>query len=139
MLPHRYPYLMLDRVLELEPGRARGYKNVSANEPHFRGHFPGNPVMPGVLTIESLFQLAWILYAEHGQPRLVAVDRLKFRRQVKPGDRLDLEIQETEADGGLRKVKVVARVEDQVASEGILTLQVGGSWSSAGNARSTAL
>lgn len=116
---------MLDRVLEVEPGRARGYKNVSANEPHFRGHFPGNPVMPGVLTIESLLQLAWILYAEQGQPRLEGVDRLKFRRQVKPGDRLDLEVVETAAEGDVRKLKVVARVEDQVASEGILTVRVG--------------
>lgn len=115
---------MLDRVLELEPGRARGYKNVSANEPHFRGHFPGNPVMPGVLTIESLLQLAWVLYAEQGQPRLEGVDRLKFRRQVKPGDRLDLEIVETAAEGEVRKLKVVARVEDQVASEGLLTLRL---------------
>lgn len=115
---------MLDRVLELEPGRARGYKNVSSNEPHFRGHFPGNPVMPGVLTIESLLQLAWVLYAGQGALRLAGVDRLKFRRQVKPGDRLDLEVLETEAEGDLRKLKVVAKVEDQVASEGLLTVRL---------------
>lgn len=121
-MPHRYPYLLLDRVLELDSGRVLGYKNVSANEPHFRGHFPGNPVMPGVLTLEGLLQLAWILYEGQGRPRLVGVDRLRFRKQVKPGDRLDLEVVEVEADGDVRKLKATARVEGKVASEGTLTV-----------------
>ena len=114
----------MDRVLELGEGRARGFKNVSVNEPHFRGHFPGNPVMPGVLTIEALQQLAWLLYHGQGRPRLEGVDRLKFRRRVLPGDRLDLEVQEVEADGPLRKVRAVAQVEGQVVSEGLLTLRL---------------
>ena len=121
-LPHRYPCLLLDRVSELDTGRAVGYKNVSANEPHFRGHFPGNPVMPGVLTLEGLVQLAWLLYGREG--RLVAVDRLKFRLQVKPGDRLDLEVVEVEADGDLRKLKATARVDGRTASEGLLTIRL---------------
>lgn len=117
----------MDRVLELGEGRARGFKNVSVNEPHFRGHFPGNPVMPGVLTIEALQQLAWLLYHGQGTPRLEGVDRLKFRRRVLPGDRLDLEVQEVESDGPLRKVRAVAQVEGQVVSEGLLTLRLEGS------------
>jgi len=121
-LPHRPPFLLLDRVLGVEPGRAWGYKNITMNEPQFRGHFPGNPVLPGVLTIESLLQLTWILYSGLGSPRLAGIDRLKFRRQVKPGDRLDLEVQEVEIDGEYRRVRVRAQVDGQVASEGILTL-----------------
>ncbi len=121
-VPHRPPFLLLDRVLGVEDGRAWGYKNITMNEPQFRGHFPGNPVLPGVMTIESLLQLSWVLYHGRGRPRLVGVDRLKFRRQVKPGDRLDLEVQELEAEGEIRKLRAVAQVDGQVASEGVLTI-----------------
>jgi len=121
-LPHRPPLLLLDRVLGVEEGRAWGYKNITMNEPQFRGHFPGNPVLPGVLTIESLLQLTWFLYFGQGSPRLVGIDRLKFRRQVKPGDRLDLDVQEIEADGEQRRVRARAQVDGQIASEGVLTL-----------------
>ncbi len=121
-MPHRFPMLLLDRVLGVEGGRVWGYKNITMNEPQFRGHFPGNPVLPGVMSIEALLQLSWILYQAQGQPRLVAVDRLKFRRQVKPGDRLDLEVQEFEAEGDIRRLRAVARVEGQVSCEGILTV-----------------
>jgi len=79
-VPHRFPMLLLDRVLGIEEGRAWGYKNITMNEPQFRGHFPGNPVLPGVMSIEALLQLTWILYRTQGHPRLVGVDRLKFRR-----------------------------------------------------------
>ena len=121
-LPHRAPCLLLDRVLGVEGGRAWGYKNITMNEPQFRGHFPGNPVLPGVMTIEALLQLSWVLYHGQGRPRLVGVDRLKFRRQVKPGDRLDLEVQELETQGEIRKLRAVAQVDGQVASEGVLTV-----------------
>ena len=121
-LPHRPPFLLLDRVLGVEADRAWGYKNITMNEPQFRGHFPGNPVLPGVLTIESLLQLTWILYFNQGRPRLAGIDRLKFRRQVKPGDRLDLEGQEIESDGEYRRVRVRTQVDGQVASEGVLIL-----------------
>lgn len=80
--------------------------------------------MPGVLTVEALLQLAWILYGGEGRLRLVGVDRLKFRRQVKPGDRLDLEVQEVESEGAARRVRAVAQVDGQVASEGILCLEL---------------
>src|ERR1700731_3651973 len=89
ILPHRYPLLLIDRITELEPMvRARGYKNVTANEPMFTGHFPGNPLFPGVYMIEAL--------AEPGDmarkvPYLAAIEKAKFRRPVVPGDRLDME------------------------------------------------
>ncbi|MBA2238984.1 MAG: 3-hydroxyacyl-ACP dehydratase FabZ [Lysobacter sp.] len=108
LLPHRYPFLLVDRVIELEPNkRVRAYKNVTANEHFFQGHFPGRPVMPGVLVIEALAQAGGLLTrlsqlasaAENGAEAegdklyyLVKVDCAKFTRMVVPGDRLDLEV-----------------------------------------------
>ncbi len=92
ILPHRYPLLLVDRILELEAGvRARGYKNVTNNEPMFTGHFPGNPVLPGVYMIEALAQLGGCVVLEPGEfsrkiPYLAGIDRAKFRRPVIPGD-----------------------------------------------------
>ena len=97
ILPHRYPMLLIDRILELEPMTyARGYKNITANEPMFTGHFPGNPVLPGVYMIEALAQLGGTTVLEPGDMArklvyLVGVDKVKFRRPVIPGDRLDME------------------------------------------------
>lgn len=124
---------MLDRVLELGDGRASGFKNVTCNEPHFRGHFPGDPVMPGVLTLEGLFQLTQVLYLHEarerglsqGLARLLGVDRMKFRLRVRPGDRLDLEVTEVAREGGGRTVRAEARVEGRVASEALLRVEVG--------------
>jgi 3-hydroxyacyl-[acyl-carrier-protein] dehydratase len=98
ILPHRYPMLLVDRILELEPGsRARGFKNVTANEPMFTGHFPGNPVLPGVYIIEAMAQLGGAVVLEPGEfsrrvPYLAGVDKCKFRRPVVPGDRLMMEV-----------------------------------------------
>jgi 3-hydroxyacyl-[acyl-carrier-protein] dehydratase len=100
MLPHRYPFLLVDRVLELEPGkRVRALKNVSFNEPFFQGHFPGNPVMPGVLVIEAMAQAGGLLTqlsagADGGDRHfyLVKVDNARFSRMVVPGDQLILEV-----------------------------------------------
>ena len=98
ILPHRYPFLLIDRILELEPGvRARGYKNITFNEPQFTGHFPGNPLFPGVYMIEAMAQLGGAVVLEPGEfsrkiPYLAGIDKAKFRRPVVPGDRLDMEV-----------------------------------------------
>ncbi|MBS3896895.1 3-hydroxyacyl-ACP dehydratase FabZ [Silanimonas sp.] len=105
LLPHRYPFLLIDRVIAFEAGRSIvALKNVTANEPHFTGHFPGNPVMPGVLVIEAMAQAGGLLTIltdgagcdENGQPNrfyLVKVDKARFSRMVVPGDQLRLEVQ----------------------------------------------
>ncbi|MBV8148095.1 MAG: 3-hydroxyacyl-ACP dehydratase FabZ [Candidatus Eremiobacteraeota bacterium] len=96
ILPHRYPILLIDRILEYEPMvRARGYKNITYNEPMFTGHFPGNPVLPGVYMIEAMAQLGGAMVLEPGDhsrklPYLAGIDKAKFRRPVIPGDRLDM-------------------------------------------------
>ncbi len=102
MLPHRYPFLLVDRVVELEPNfRIRALKNVTINEPFFQGHFPGHPVMPGVLVIEAMAQAAGLLtqlsvgeqvVAEQPMFYLVKVDKARFSRTVVPGDQLSLEV-----------------------------------------------
>jgi 3-hydroxyacyl-[acyl-carrier-protein] dehydratase len=98
ILPHRYPMLLIDRILELEHMvRAVGFKNVTANEPFFTGHFPGNPLFPGVLMIEAMAQLGGTMILEPGDwqrriPYLAGIDKCKFRRPVIPGDRLMMEV-----------------------------------------------
>lgn len=124
-IPHRYPLLLLDGVLELSHDRALGRKNVTVNEPYFRGHFPNAPVMPGVLVLESLLQLAWILFSDRPPVRLRRVRRLKFRRSIVPGDHLLLEISKTGEDDGLTRLRGVARLEDKVAVEGDLWVSLG--------------
>ncbi len=107
ILPHRYPFLLVDRILELEPDRrVVGLKNVSANEPFFAGHFPGRPVMPGVLIVEALAQTAGILMGEASGliPMFMGIDKARFRRPVTPGDQLRLEAEV------LRKRRSVCRV-----------------------------
>ena len=101
MLPHRYPFLLVDRVLEVEPGkRVRALKNVTINEPFFQGHFPSHPVMPGVLIIEALAQASGLLVFLSSQQHssrpmyyLVKIDKAKFSRLVQPGDQLILEVE----------------------------------------------
>jgi 3-hydroxyacyl-[acyl-carrier-protein] dehydratase len=100
LLPHRYPFLLVDRVVELEPNkRILAYKNVTQNEPFFTGHFPGKPIMPGVLIIEALAQAGGLLtqLSHDGQTAgrmfyMVKVDNARFKRMVSPGDRLDLDV-----------------------------------------------
>jgi len=110
----------LDRILELESGRALAQKNVTVNEPYFRGHFPQAPVMPGVLVLECMLQLAWLMHTERGGSRLEKVRRLKFRRSVLPGDKLLVEVTRVAEEGSVVQLRAVARLEDKVAVEGDL-------------------
>lgn len=126
LLPHRYPFLLVDRVVSIEPGKAlRAYKNVSVNEPFFEGHFPGHPVMPGVLVLEALAQASAILaYRSTGfDPSrkvtyLMAIDAAKFRKPTVPGDRLELEVEVLRFKGSILKTRGVAKVDGEVVAEG---------------------
>jgi len=126
ILPHRYPFLLVDRVLEVEPGvRAVGLKNVTVNEEFFQGHFPRNPIMPGVLVIESMAQVGGIMILLHEEHRgknayLATVENCKFRRPVKPGDTLIHEVTLLRQRGNIGKVQCIARVDDQVVAEATL-------------------
>ena len=125
-LPHRYPFLLVDRVLELEPDvRIVAIKNVTINEPFFQGHFPHYPVMPGVLIVEAMAQAAALLsFKSLGTKRddnmvvyLVGVDGARFKRPVVPGDTLILEAEKLLEKRGLIKYAVRAKVDDQLACE----------------------
>jgi 3-hydroxyacyl-[acyl-carrier-protein] dehydratase len=126
VLPHRYPFLLIDRVVEIVPGqRLLAYKNVTINEPFFNGHFPGHPVMPGVLILESLAQAGAVLAyksEELGPARklsyLMAIDGAKFRKPVVPGDRLDLEVAVLKHKGPVWKQKGTASVNGVKVAEG---------------------
>lgn len=123
ILPHRYPFLMVDRMLEIEAGkRAVGLKNVSANEEFFNGHFPGYPVMPGVLIVEALAQVGAtaVLQLEGNKGRLAfftGIDNCRFKRQVVPGDQLRLEVELTKLRGSMGKGHAIATVDGEIACE----------------------
>ena len=130
LLPHRYPFLLVDRVVALEPNkRVLAYKNVSINEPFFQGHFPGNPVMPGVLVIEALAQAGGLLTQLSRDPGagdgqtfyLVKVDNAKFSRMVVPGDTLELDVELKRRIRNMAQYVGIARVDgEQVACAEIL-------------------
>lgn len=126
-IPHRPPFLMVDRILEIEEGRrVVGLKNVSANEWFFQGHFPGNPIMPGVLIVEALAQVGAVAVLSGPEYRgklglFAGIDKLRFRRQVKPGDQLRLEVTLDRIRGPVGKATAVATVHGEVVAEGQLT------------------
>jgi len=124
IIPHRQPFLLVDRIIEVEDGvRAVGIKNVTMNEPFFAGHFPGFPVMPGVLIVEALAQVGAvaILKIEGNRGKLAffaGIDEFRFRGQVTPGDTLRLEVEITRLKGKVGKGHAVAKVNDKVVAEG---------------------
>lgn len=130
ILPHRYPLLLIDRITELEPMVfARGYKNISANEPMFVGHFPGNPLLPGVYMIEALAQLGGATVMQPGDvarktPYLAGIDKVKFRRPVTPGDRLDMEVRVTKTRLNIGWVTVAGNVDGKVCVSGELMFSI---------------
>ena len=124
-LPHRYPFLLIDRVLELEVGKSLvAIKNVTFNEPQFTGHFPEQPIMPGVMIVEALAQATGILAfkSEVGKPidgqiyMLVGIDKVRFKRVVEPGDQIRLEVEVIVVKRGIWKFKCRASVEDQTVT-----------------------
>ena len=124
IIPHRYPMLLVDRIIELEPlKRAVGIKNVTMNEQFFLGHFPGEPVMPGVLLIEAMAQVGGIamLYPQENRGKLAffaGIDRVKFRRPVVPGDQVRMVAEIVKIRGAMGKVWAEAFVDDQLVAEG---------------------
>lgn len=131
IIPHRYPFLMLDSIEELEPGvRALGKKCVSVNEPYFQGHFPGNPVMPGVLIIEALAQVGAVALLSQPEWKgrtayFAGIDKARFRQKVVPGDVLTLETVILKVKGPVGVGKAVAAVNGKVAAEAELTFALG--------------
>lgn len=130
ILPHRYPFLLVDRIIELEPGkRIVGIKNVTVNEEFFNGHFPDYPVMPGVLIVEALAQTGAVgvlsLEQYRGKLALFAgIDKLRFKKQVFPGDQLKLVIEVTKLRSSIGKCEATAYVGDDIAVSGELTFMV---------------
>jgi 3-hydroxyacyl-[acyl-carrier-protein] dehydratase len=127
IIPHRYPFLLVDRVVEMEPGkRILATKNVTANEWFFQGHFPGFPIMPGVLIVEALAQAGAVLLlsdeSAKGQiPLFAGIEKCRFRQQVVPGDTLTLELEVISRRGPIGKGKARAKVGDKLAAECELT------------------
>jgi 3-hydroxyacyl-[acyl-carrier-protein] dehydratase len=128
IIPHRYPFLLVDRIVELEPGkRAVGLKAVTANEPQFTGHFPGRPIMPGVLMVEALAQTAAVAVMALDEYRgklgmFAGIDDCRFRRMVVPGDTLLLKVEVEKLRGMFGRVRGVASVDGDVAVEATLSI-----------------
>lgn len=123
ILPHRYPFLLLDRILSLTDEEIVGLKNVTINEPFFQGHFPGHPIMPGVLIIEALAQAGGLLAFSHLEEKeskavyLMGMDKVRFRKPVRPGDQLILKLKILRQRGPVFKMRGEAFVDEQLVAE----------------------
>ena len=136
LLPHRYPFLLVDRVTELEPGkRVVGIKNVTYNEPFFPGHFPGKPIMPGVLIVEAMAQVGGVLARLSKQQNgieakdkdavyFMAIDKVKFRRPVLPGDQIVFDVEVLRSGSRVWKVAGKARVDEKVVAQAELVASI---------------
>lgn len=131
ILPHRQPFLLVDRVTDMVPGKSiKGYKNISYNEPFFNGHFPTEPVMPGVLQLEALAQLGAVavLSQEENKGKIAyfaGVNNAKFKKKVVPGDRLDLECEIIKVKGPMGIGAVKATVDGKIACKAEITFMIG--------------
>lgn len=132
MIPHRYPFLMIDRVVEIELDvRAVGIKNVSINEPHFQGHFPRQPVMPGVLIVESMAQTAAVLVVETLEQAaagklvyFMSIDEARFRKPIFPGDQVRVEVSKLRNRGPVWKFRGEAKVDGKLMAEAVFTAMI---------------
>lgn len=123
IIPHRYPFILIDRVIKIEGNKAVGIKNVTINEPFFQGHFPGHPVMPGVLITEAMAQLGAVLILSKEEyrnciPYLAALDKIRFKTPVVPGDQLRIEVEITNVKRNVGKMTAKAMIGDKVAALG---------------------
>lgn len=133
LLPHRYPFILVDRVIELNPEAktAVGIKNVTFNEPFFQGHFPGQPIMPGVLILEAMAQTAGVMasksipgYKKGDMVYFLGIDKARFRRPVRPGDVLRMEVSTLRSGSKIWKIAAKAFVDDELAAQAELMVQV---------------
>ncbi|PGZ08389.1 3-hydroxyacyl-[acyl-carrier-protein] dehydratase FabZ [Bacillus cereus] len=127
IIPHRYPFLLIDRIIEVEEGkRAVGIKNVTTNEEFFNGHFPNYPVMPGVLIVEALAQVSAVIMLMKEENRgkiglFAGIDNCRFKKQVRPGDQLRLEVEITRVRGLIAKAHAIATIDDEIVCEADVT------------------
>lgn len=129
LLPHRYPFLLVDKIVDLKPGEsALGVKNVTINEPFFQGHFPGQPIMPGVLVIEAMAQVAGVMAFRSGiegkSVYFMSIDNAKFRRPIVPGDQVMMEIKVLKQRGNVWKFSGTATVDGKLVAETEFTAMV---------------
>jgi UDP-3-O-[3-hydroxymyristoyl] N-acetylglucosamine deacetylase/3-hydroxyacyl-[acyl-carrier-protein] dehydratase len=129
LLPHRYPFMMVDRILKVEGSKITGIKNVSINEPYFQGHFPGHPIMPGVLQLEAIAQVGGLMMMKHAEAvrqlaYFMSAESVKWRKPVFPGDTLIIEVEMLKSRGKICKAKGVCKVGDETVSEAEVTFML---------------
>ena len=129
VLPHRYPMLLVDRILEVHSDRCTGIKNVTINEPFFQGHYPDRPIMPGVLILEAMAQTGAVILLgdpdNHGKtPVMGAIEKAKFKRQVVPGDQLRIDVHLLWIRNGVGKIEAVAKVDGELAASMEMTFML---------------